>query len=194
MIRLCAFLGNHGPEYKDNRHNVAWLFLKTLGFAAGLSWTKKFKGRYAFLDGDQGRLHIVMPETYMNASGQCVSEAMRFHKVGIDELLVVHDELELPLGYFSFKRGGGLGGHNGLRSLKESLGSAEFFRLRFGIGRPDHSDVAAYVLSDFLRPERLLLEEQVFPKAAEALDLCLRGGFETVETAYRKVRADAPLT
>ena len=93
----------------------------------------------------------------MNLSGEAIADAAAFFKVKGEEILVVHDELELPVGTASLKWSGGLGGHNGLRSAKASLGTADFWRLRFGIGRPDHPDVAAYVLSDFTSDERITL-------------------------------------
>ena len=189
MIRLYAFLGNQGREHRGNRHNVAWHFLESLPQAAELRWERKFKGRYAAWEGPAGRLYFLMPETFMNLSGDSVAELMRFFQIGPEELLVVHDELELPFGVFGFKQGGGLGGHNGLRSLEARLGTRDFARLRFGIGRPDHDDIAGYVLSDFSREEREKLETGVFVRAASAFDLCVREGFEAALAKYPKVKA-----
>lgn len=189
MIRLYAFLGNHGREHRGNRHNVAWQFLESLPLYADLRWERKFKGRFAQWEGPAGRLWFLMPETFMNLSGDSAAELMRFFQIGPAELLAVHDELELPLGTFGFKMGGGLGGHNGLRSLEARLGTRDFARLRFGIGRPDHDDIAGYVLSDFSRDEREKLDSSIFPKAATALDLCLREGFEPALAKFPKVKA-----
>ena len=188
MIRLYAFLGNHGREYSGNRHNVAWHFLECLSMYGTLRWERKFKGRYAQWEGPSGRLWFLMPETYMNLSGDSAAELMRFFQIGADEILAVHDELELPFGTFGFKKGGGLGGHNGLRSLEARLGTRDFARLRFGIGRPDHDDIAGYVLSDFTKQEREQLAATIFPKAAAAFDLCVNEGFETALAKYPKVR------
>ena len=189
MIRLYAFLGNHGREYRGNRHNVAWHFLESLPFYGDLRWERKFKGRFAQWEGPNGRLWFLAPETYMNLSGDSVAELQRFFQIAAGEVLVIHDELELPFGTFGFKMGGGLGGHNGLRSLEARLGTRDFARLRFGIGRPDHDDIAGYVLSDFPREEREQLEGEVFPKAAAALEICIKEGFERALAAYPKVRA-----
>ena len=189
MIKLYAFLGNHGREYSGNRHNVAWLFLESLPFYPSLQWKRGFKGRWAQRETPLGRTWFIVPETYMNLSGDSVAEIARFYKVEPGEVLVTHDELELGFGYFGFKRGGGLGGHNGLRSMKERLGTADFMRLRFGIGRPNHDDVAGYVLSDFSRDEREKLECSVFPRAATALELCADRGFDEALAAYAKVNA-----
>ena len=106
-------------------------------------------------------LYFLFPETYMNLSGQSIGPLLSFYKLKPENLLVVHDELELPLGTVSLKWAGGLGGHNGLRSTKECLGTADFWRLRLGIGRPVHGDVSNWVLSDFTDDESIILG-QVF--------------------------------
>jgi len=133
MIKLAAFLGNPGPGYAQNRHNAGRLLAKALPFHSYLSWQKKFNGLYSSYDG----IHFLMPETYMNRSGVSVQAAAAFFKINIEEIIIIHDELELPPGTISLKFSGGLGGHNGLRSMKASFGSADFWRLRVGIGRPD---------------------------------------------------------
>jgi PTH1 family peptidyl-tRNA hydrolase len=188
LIKLYAFLGNHGREYRGNRHNVAWQFLETLPFYGSLTWDRKFKGRVSSLETASGRIWLLMPETYMNRSGESISELMKFYRIESGELLAVHDELELPLGTFGFKLGGGLGGHNGLRSIESSLGSRDFARLRFGIGRPDHPDIAGYVLSNFSDTEREILETSVFPAAARALLECIDAGFDSVLKNYAKIK------
>lgn len=189
MVRLYAFLGNHGREHRGNRHNVAWQFLESLPFHGELRFDRKFKGRFAQWEGPAGRLYFLLPETYMNLSGDSVAELMRFFQIANDEILAVHDELELPFGTFGFKLGGGLGGHNGLRSLEARLGTRDFRRLRFGIGRPAHADIAGYVLSDFDPAERESLACAVFPKAAAALDLCIREGFDEALKRFPKAKA-----
>lgn len=203
MIQLVAFLGNLGKQYAGNRHNVSWQFADSLGFAPSLSWQRKFKGQYATLKvelqsasgaptGERSVIHLIKPETFMNLSGESIGEACAFFKLKPEEVLVVHDELELPLGTVSLKWSGGLGGHNGLRSAKAVLGTADFWRLRFGIGRPEHPDVAAYVLSDFSGDERITLA-QTFPSAGELLTLALARGPEPFLKEWAKKRvADAP--
>jgi len=125
----------------------------------------------------------------MNLSGDSVAELIRFFQIEASEVLAIHDELELPLGVFGFKMGGGLGGHNGLRSFESRLGTRDFARLRFGIGRPDHEDIAGYVLSDFSREEKEKLETAVFPRAAAALDVCMNEGLEIALAKFPKVKA-----
>lgn len=184
MISVVAFLGNVGRQYAGNRHNVAWLFADSLDLARSLNWQRKFKAQYAQRDG----VHFVRPETFMNLSGDSIGEVCSFFKLPPESVLVVHDELELPLGTVSLKWSGGLGGHNGLRSAKASLGTADFWRLRFGIGRPSHPDVAGYVLSDFTEDERIALS-LVWPRAGELLAAILADGPEAhaKEWAKKKV-------
>lgn len=198
MIELAAFLGNPGPEYEGNRHNAGWLLLKKLPFYKTLKWKKKFQGLWTDI-GEQelspnlseiseagaglpGAVHFLIPQTYMNRSGDSVQGAAKFYKIKPEQILVIHDELELPLGTVSLKFSGGLGGHNGLRSMKSNFGTADFWRLRIGIGRPDErlpgqggregsgKGIVDWVLSDFSADETVLLE----PVLEAAADLLLR--------------------
>jgi peptidyl-tRNA hydrolase, PTH1 family len=189
VIKLYAFLGNYGREYSGNRHNVAWQFLEALPFYGELRWARKFKGRFATRETQEGRTYLLCPETYMNLSGDSAAELMRFYQILPGELLAIHDELEVAFGSFGLKQGGGLGGHNGLRSLEARLGTRDFARLRFGIGRPDHDDVAGYVLSDFSAAERELLASSVFPSAAKVLVAVEEEGFEKALAKFQKVKA-----
>ena len=162
MIKLTAFLGNPGKGYAQNRHNAGRLLAQALPFYASLSWQKKYNGLYSQHDGS----HFLMPETYMNRSGISVQAAAAFFKIDIEEIIVIHDELELPLGTISLKFSGGLGGHNGLRSMKDSFAGADFWRLRIGIGRPDKrlpgegghagsgEGIIDWVLNDFSKTEQ----------------------------------------
>lgn len=158
LISLIVFLGNTGKEYKNNRHNVAWLFADFLPILQNLSWQKKFKGEYSTIEREQEKVFLVKPHTFMNLSGNSIGEVAQFFKIEPKNILIIHDELELPLGTVSLKFSGGLGGHNGLRSARDNLKTADFWRLRFGIGRPTHNNIASWVLSDFLADERILLE------------------------------------
>ena len=188
MISLVVFLGNYGREYEKTRHNAAWIFEESLPFASKLNWQSKFKGQYAVLDraviaemsesicGTQlkcpasagEKVYFLKPETYMNLSGESIGALAAFYKIKPEEVLVIHDELELAPGTVSLKWSGGLGGHNGLRSTKAVLGTADFWRIRIGIGRPDHSDIAGYVLSPFSSDERIILD-QIFPSLGALL-------------------------
>jgi len=153
LIELAVFLGNTGKQYERNRHNAAWLFADSLALLSGLSWSKKFKGESAILNAPGRKIQLLKPHTFMNLSGESIAEAASFYKIKPERILVIHDELELPAGTFGLKWSGGLGGHNGLRSAKACLGTADFWRLRFGIGRPIYDDVALWVLSDFSKDE-----------------------------------------
>ncbi|AGT44742.1 aminoacyl-tRNA hydrolase [Treponema pedis] len=172
MIELIAFLGNYGKKYENTRHNAAWIFSGLLDISCGVVWQNKFKGQYAkiTLSYPEGKIvHLLKPETFVNLSGESVGAAASFFRLKPENILIVHDELELKPGILSFKWAGGLGGHNGLRSVKSALGTADFFRLRIGIGRPDFSDrggeenpdIAGYVLSKFAQSELDILNSQV---------------------------------
>jgi PTH1 family peptidyl-tRNA hydrolase len=174
MITLVAFLGNYGSEYSGTRHNVAWQFAESLDCISSVNWQKKFKGLFASKTIEGRQVFFLKPETYMNLSGDSIGEAAHFYKIKPEEILVVHDELELPPGTISLKWSGGLGGHNGLRSTKAVLQTADFWRLRFGIGRPEHPDIAGYVLSNFSSEERILFSQQ-FARAGELFEKLIEG-------------------
>lgn len=157
MIKLVVFLGNPGKEYENTRHNAGFLLSDRI--YSSLSWQGKFHSLFS----QSGGVKILKPVTFMNNSGTAVSECTSFFKIKPEEVLVVHDDLELPLGKARLQKGGGLQGHNGLRSIKERLGSGDFKRLRIGIGRPVHGDVRLYVTSPFGRDEAIALE-QLFSK------------------------------
>ncbi len=187
MIELIAFLGNYGKEYERTRHNVAWLFEDSLPLKNKINWQSKFKSDFCALDytdvieclknaglvkersdgflplaeNAPKKIYFMKPMTYMNLSGEAIGEAARFFKIPAENILVVHDEIELPLGTVSFKWSGGLGGHNGLRSTKAVLQTADFYRLRFGVGKPANGNVADYVLGSFSSDEEIILS-QVF--------------------------------
>jgi PTH1 family peptidyl-tRNA hydrolase len=211
-VKLIVLLGNPGGKYADNRHNAGRLLAGSLRF--GLDWRNRFNGLYAaaalppVLPGWDGaayvaepeaasgeapvKVHFLAPETYMNLSGKPVAEAASFYKIRCEEILVVHDELELPLGQAAFKEGGGLGGHNGLRSIKAALGSADFWRLRIGIGRPGGrkdpaDDISAWVLSDFTSDEAVIVR-QVLDSCADALLRALVYGPDSLLPEWNRKR------
>ena len=147
-----AGLGNPGPRYRDTRHNLGRRAVELAVAELGGSWRSRWNGRVSELRDGDNRLAFLVPETFMNESGRSVAPALRFYKLPPERLVVVHDELDLELGDVRAKRGGGLAGHNGLRSLAESLGTQDFLRVRIGIGRPERGDprpVADWVLQAF---------------------------------------------
>lgn len=152
MIKLLVFLGNPGKEYEKTRHNAGFLACSHLFPDARFS--VKFHSSYA----EERGYKILKPVTYMNLSGIAVSEAASFYKLKADEIAVIHDDLELDKSVIKLQKGGGLQGHNGLRSIKERIGSADFYRIRIGIGRPKNGDVRLYVTSPFTKEEMTDLE------------------------------------
>src|ERR687886_868798 len=149
---LVVGLGNPGREYERTRHNVGWLVVDELARRHGGSWRGKFSGQLAEVRLDDARLALLKPETYMNESGRSVAAAARFYKAKPEQLVIVHDDVDLEPGRLQARLGGGLAGHNGLRSLAQNLRTQDFLRLRIGVGRPgrgDPRDVSDYVLSDF---------------------------------------------
>lgn len=152
---VIAGLGNPGPQYQWTRHNAGFLFLDRLAHLENLSITKKtFSGLSGEWRYDSNRITLLKPETFMNLSGRSAMQALQFFKLPVSHLLVVHDDLDLPFGAVRLKQGGGHGGHNGLRSIMEQLGKADFIRLRIGIGRPLHGDTVNYVLGT-IPPEQM---------------------------------------
>lgn len=159
MIKLITALGNPGYKYKDSRHNIAWLLLELLPFYDELKWNNKFSGEYASFKIKDEMRYFLRPITYMNLSGRSLIKAMDYFKIETDEVLIIHDELELKFGVIDFKEGGGLGGHNGLRSIAATLNTNDFKRVRLGISRPPYNDITAYVLENFSEEQRVFLED-----------------------------------
>ena len=181
---LVAGLGNPGRRYAGNRHNVGAMVVDELGRRHGASWRGKFSARLAVVRLDGARAALLAPETYMNESGKSVGAALRYYKLEPDGLLVVHDEGDLDLGRLQARLGGGLAGHNGLRSIVASIGTPDFLRLRVGVGRPGRGDpraLADFVLSDF-EPEDD--REAVVARAADAVESLARDGLEAAQRAY----------
>jgi PTH1 family peptidyl-tRNA hydrolase len=181
---LVAGLGNPGREYEQTRHNAGWMVVDELARRRDGSFRSKFSGQLAEVrDGDL-RLALLKPETYMNVSGRSVGDAARFFKVEPGALLVVHDDVDLEPGRLQARLGGGVAGHNGLRSIAEVLGTQDFLRLRIGVGRPARGDrrpVADYVLSAF-EPE--VDVDSLVSRAADAVEAMARDGLEAAQSRY----------
>ena len=175
---LVAGLGNPGPEHARERHNVGWMVVDELARRHEGSFKGKFRGRLADVRVGDAKLALLKPETYMNESGASIQSAAAFYKVAPGEVLVVHDDVDLETARLQARLGGGLAGHNGLRSIAQRLGSQDFLRLRIGVGRPgrgDHRDLADYVLSDF-EPEDDA--DGLVARAADAVESLLRDGLD----------------
>ena len=183
---LVAGLGNPGREYADTRHNVGFMVADERARRHGGSWRAKFSGDLAEVRLDILRLAVLKPQTYMNESGRSVGAAARFFKVEPEALLVVHDEVDLEPGRLQARLGGGLAGHNGLRSVAQHLGTSEFARLRIGVGRPERGDprpVADFVLSPF--PPEVDVEGLV-ARAADAVETVAREGVEEAQNRFNE--------
>jgi peptidyl-tRNA hydrolase, PTH1 family len=183
---LVAGLGNPGREYADTRHNVGFMVADELTRRHGGSSRAKFSGDLAEMRLDGFRIAVLKPQTYMNESGRSVGAAVRFFKVKPEALLVVHDEVDLEPGRLQARLGGGLAGHNGLRSVAQHLGTPEFARLRIGVGRPERGDprpVADFVLSPF-SPE--VDVEGLVARAADAVEAVAREGVEEAQNRFNE--------
>ena len=181
---LVVGLGNPGREHERDRHNAGWLVLDELGRRLDARWRGKFSGQLAEVRLDGLRLALLEPETYMNLVGGSVGAATRYFKVEPERLLIVHDDVDLEPGRLQARAGGGLAGHNGLRSLAQALGTQDFLRLRIGVGRPGRDDprsVADYVLSSF-EPEEDV--EALVSRSADAAETIARDGLEAAQQRF----------
>ena len=180
---LVVGLGNPGPKYAGNRHNAGFMVVDAL--AGGERW----KAHRAHAEVVETRLEgtavvLAKPRTYMNLSGGPVSGLARFYKVPMERIVVVHDEMDIDFGALKLKKGGGSGGHNGLKSLTSSLGGPDYLRVRFGVGRPPgRMDPADYVLRDFSSTERGELDLNI-ERAADAVRTVLTDGLERAQNIY----------
>jgi PTH1 family peptidyl-tRNA hydrolase len=181
---LVAGLGNPGREYAATKHNVGWLVVDELAARHGGSWRSKFSGQLTEVRLGDLRLALLKPETYMNESGRSIGAAARFFKVDPGSLLVVHDDVDLDEGRLQARLGGGLAGHNGLRSLAQALGTQDFLRLRIGVGRPGRGDrrsVADYVLSGFDPTVDL---GELVARAVDAVETMASQGVEAAQQRF----------
>jgi peptidyl-tRNA hydrolase, PTH1 family len=181
---LVAGLGNPGREYAETRHNIGWLVVDELARRHGGSFRSKFSGQLAELRLEDQKLALLKPETYMNESGRSLAAAARFFKLDPGAVLVVHDDVDLDPERLQVRLGGGLAGHNGLRSVAQAVGTNDFLRLRIGVGRPGRGDrrpVSDYVLSKF-DPETDV--DELVSRAADAAEALAQEGLEEAQRRY----------
>ena len=181
---LIAGLGNPGARYERDRHNVGWMVVDELARRRDASFKSKFNGKIGETRLGERRLALLKPETYMNESGRSISAAARYFKVASEDVLVVHDDVDLELGRLQIRAGGGSAGHNGLRSIARTLGTTEFLRLRVGVGRPgrgDPRDVADYVLAPFEAHED---RDDLVGRAADAVEVLVLDGLEEAQRRF----------
>ncbi|HET9460667.1 MAG TPA: aminoacyl-tRNA hydrolase [Gaiellaceae bacterium] len=181
---LIAGLGNPGARYELDRHNVGWMVVDELARRCQATFKSKFNGRLSETRVGDARVALLKPETYMNESGRSIAAAAKYFKVAPEDVLVVHDDVDLDVGRLQARLGGGLAGHNGLRSIAQSLGTPEFLRLRVGVGRPgrgDPRDVADFVLAPFEAHDE---REGIVSRAAEALEIVVGEGLEEAQRRF----------
>ncbi len=181
---LVAGLGNPGAAYAGHRHNVGAMVVDELARRHRASFRSKYSGRIADIRVDGTRVALLVPETWMNESGRSVGAAVGFYKLPPERVLVVHDEGDFDLGRLQARAGGGLAGHNGLRSIARQLGTQEFLRLRVGVGRPgrgDPRDLADYVLSDFAPEDD---RDALVAHAADTVETIVRDGLDAAQRRF----------
>lgn len=195
-LRLVVGLGNPGPQYADTRHNAGFWLVDDLAYQQSGQFRPdaKFHGdtcRIVLADRD---IWLLKPMTFMNRSGQAVAALARFHRIAPPEILVVHDELDLPLGTVRLKRAGGPGGHNGLRDIIAQLGGNDFARLRLGIGHPgDSRDVLGYVLHRTPQAERTLIEDAIADSLRELPRIAAGDWAKAMQTLHsRRLEPSSP--
>ena len=179
-IKLIVGLGNPGTEYEHTRHNAGFWFLDELARQWKAAWKheKKYFGHTARVSRPEGEVWLLKPDTYMNLSGKAVAALAQFYKIRPEEILVVHDELDIPCGQIRFKLGGGNGGHNGLKDIQAKFGTLDFYRLRLGIGHPgDRNLVVGYVLNKPSAEDRALIDKAI-EKSLQGLPLIMAGDRE----------------
>lgn len=188
-IKLIVGLGNPGTEYEHTRHNAGFWFLDELAWQWKAAWKheKKYFGHTARVSRPEGEVWLLKPDTCMNLSGKAVAALAQFYKIRPEEILVVHDELDIPCGQIRFKLGGGNGGHNGLKDIQAKLGTPNFYRLRLGIGHPgDRNLVVGFVLSKPPASERQLIDNAI-AKSLQAMPDIMAGDLEkTVRHLHSK--------
>ncbi len=185
-MHVIAGLGNPGTKYAGNRHNVGFMIVERFAeLHGGGPFREKFSGHFTRVRVGSEDAVLLKPATYMNLSGRSVQAALAFFKVEPGALVVVHDELDLPFGTLRVKSGGGLAGHNGLKSIKESCGSSDFLRLRVGVGRPRGGRGAGHVLSDFSKEESAELPD-VVERASSALEDILQRGVQAAMNLHNR--------
>ncbi|MBY4596162.1 aminoacyl-tRNA hydrolase [Ottowia caeni] len=177
MIKLFVGLGNPGPDYEDTRHNAGFWWIDAVARSLGtnLQADRGYHGKVARINLQGRSIWLLEPQTFMNLSGKSVAALARFYKIAPEEILVAHDELDLPPGQTKLKKGGGHAGHNGLRDIHAQLGSSDYWRLRIGIGHPgDKSQVVGWVLRKPPADELMAIEESI-ARSAKAFSLLADG-------------------
>ncbi len=185
MIKLVVGVGNPGHEYEFTRHNIAWIIFDQHPDINSNNWKSKWKSEYTDAQLSGEKRIFLKPMTFMNLSGEAVRPCADFFKIKPEEVLVIHDDLDLDFGVVKFKFGGGLAGHNGLKSISRHLGTNDYYRMRVGIGKPTRGSVSSWVLSSFKNNEIKDLEKLMIG-SVQALDDSFKLDFKRLQTKYNK--------
>jgi PTH1 family peptidyl-tRNA hydrolase len=191
MLKLVVGLGNPGSKYEGTRHNIGFDVVDRLAAGgSGSSWSRKFEGLIAEIEINFRRVLLLKPETFMNLSGRSVAQVLRFYKIELSDLLVVCDDLNLPLGRLRLRSGGSDGGQKGLRDISAHLGTDRYARLRVGIGDRGEIDAADFVLSRFRPAERSTIEDGLI-LASQAVAVWVGQGVEAAMNQFNGAKGDA---
>ncbi len=191
MLFLISGLGNPGKKYESTRHNVGFRALNRLAEDHNIAWSRsKFSAHSGSGTISGQRVLLLKPQTFMNLSGNAVSAAAHFYRIPTENIAVVHDDIDLSIGRIQARQGGGHGGHRGLRSIQESIGSREFVRFRMGVGRPDQDETSDYVLDCFSKKDQPLVEDLI-ERTGKAVALWLQSGLVTTMNQFNPWIPDA---
>lgn len=188
-MKLIIGLGNPGKEYENTRHNIGFMIIDEYFKQKNITpnWQNKFKAEYATITFNGEKIYFLKPSTYMNLSGQAVQEIMHYFKINASELLVVHDDLDLPIGRYRLKASSSAGGHNGIKSIIECIGTQDFARLKVGIGKDKNYDTKDYVLGNFNSTELKTLKE-LYPTFIKIIDEFLTTDINRLMNKYNGVK------
>lgn len=185
---LIVGLGNPGPKYLLTRHNVGFICLDRYVDSLNLSgWSTQEKALLLKIKGQENELFLAKPQTYMNLSGESVQPLMAYYKIPLENLIVLHDEIDIPFGKLRIQKNRGAGGHNGLKSINERLGTQDYARIKIGVGRPPHPEmnVADYVLQNFSSEEQTQLPD-FLDTVGDALDALITVGLDRASSNFNK--------
>lgn len=184
-MKLIVGLGNPGFEYENTRHNIGFMVLDNYLKENPAAWQKKFNGLYQTLTIQGKKVYFLKPQTYMNLSGSSIQEFVHYFKINLADILVIHDDLDLKIGRFRLKTNSSAGGHNGIKSIINSLGTENFARLKIGISKIDNIDTKDYVLGKF-KPDELTILENLYPTINDLINDFLTNDLSTLMNKYNK--------
>lgn len=185
MVKVIAGLGNPGDKYTGTRHNIGFEVIDALADKLNVSFIEKFDGLLAEVRYNNEKLYLLKPQTFMNLSGKSVAALANFYKIDVCDIFVIHDEMNIPYATLKLRRNGSAGGHNGLKSIIECLGSQDFPRLKMGIGRDRSKDTVSYVLGKY-KPEEIKVYDEFIEKGVNACIEVLDNGLNKAMSIYNQ--------